>query len=82
MPYSSESIERMIEIKDLIKELVNEAQELLERDTMTYNRATSYWIPHILIDLDKEHSWLAQCVPCKIQLTKWKMTKTNQKNKS
>jgi hypothetical protein len=68
MPYNSDSIERMIEIKDQIKELVNEAQDILERGTITYNRARSYWIPHILMELDKDHDWLGGSM-CTMQNT-------------
>lgn len=68
MPYTTETIERMVEIKDEIKSLVNEAMELLERDTMIYNRATSYWFPHILMELDEEHNWIGGSM-CSLQNT-------------
>jgi hypothetical protein len=61
----------MIEIKDKIKELVYEAQDILERGTITYNRARSsrsYWIPHILMELDKDHDWLGGSM-CTMQNT-------------
>ena len=53
-----DNTERLLEIKDEIKELVNEAMSLLPRDGMTRSRAEAYWQPHILMALDKDHGYL------------------------
>jgi len=58
MSYSIEDIERMVEIKDTIKELVEEALQILDRKSISYSRAESYWYPHILMELDSDHQWL------------------------
>jgi hypothetical protein len=49
---------RLQDIKDEIKELVYEAQDLIPRDTIEFSRAKSYWLPHILMALDKDHDYL------------------------
>ena len=55
--------ERIGEIKDEIKELVQEALQCVVdaagRDSLTYERARRYWCAGITVELDKEHSWLA-----------------------
>lgn len=51
-------IERLYEIKDEIKELVYEARDLFPRNSLTYERARSYWIAHILGALDDENDYL------------------------
>lgn len=52
--------ERLEEIKDEIKELMEEAKHLVRRhaDQIVYEQARSYWIPHILMALDKDHDYL------------------------
>jgi hypothetical protein len=52
-------VERLKNIKDQIKDLANEALNILDTNSTEYNKAYSYWYPHILIELDKENSWLA-----------------------
>jgi len=45
------------DIKEEIKDLMENAQNLL-RGTYAEDGANSYWVPHILMALDKEHDWL------------------------
>ncbi len=51
-----EMLEKLDEMVDLLREADSE---------MTYNRATSYWIPHIRMALTKDHDslgdWPAYC---------------------
>lgn len=53
-------LENLIQIKNDISALIQEAQNILRRnaDHMTYERAKSYWIAHIIMALDKEHNYL------------------------
>jgi len=59
---------RLQDIKDEIKELVYEAQDLIPRDTIEFSRAKSYWLPHILMALDKDHDYLGGSM-CTMQET-------------
>ena len=67
-----EAIDRLIEIKDEMKELLQEALQLVVdtagRDSLTYERARRYWCAGITVELDKEHSWLARSM-CTMQDT-------------
>jgi hypothetical protein len=58
-----EALDRFEEIKDEMKELLQEALQIVVdqagRDSLTYERARRYWCAGITIELDKEHSWLA-----------------------
>ena len=58
-----ESLDRFEEIKDEMKELLQEALQIVVdhagRDSLTYERARRYWCAGITVELDKEHSWLA-----------------------
>lgn len=63
-----DTLERLQQIKDTIKELVYEARDLLPRNTIENTRAKSYWIPHILMALDTEHDYLGGSM-CTIQET-------------
>jgi len=53
------TIKRLREIKQEIKDLVSEASDMLHTQGrgLTYQRANSYWIPHILIALDEDHEF-------------------------
>ena len=58
-----EDIERLEEIKDQLKELVEEAKGIVESvGGNTCSRATSYWIPELLVALDKDHDYCASCM--------------------
>jgi hypothetical protein len=59
--------ERLNEIKDEIKSLVNEARDII-RGTHIESLANSYWIPHILMELDEDHEWLGGSM-CTMQET-------------
>lgn len=67
-----EAVERLTEIKDEMKELLQEALQLVVdtagRESTTYERARRYWCAGITVELDKEHSWLASSM-CTIQST-------------
>ena len=54
---TSEDLYRLEEIKDEIKSLIQEAEEIL-RGTSEEDRAHSYWAAHIKMALDKDHSYL------------------------
>ena len=43
-----------------IRELVDEAKDIIEEhaDDFTYQRANSYWIPHIIMALSSDHGYL------------------------
>lgn len=51
-------INRLKDIKWAIKELANEALDICRKDDMIYARSKSYWYPHIVMELDKDHSYL------------------------
>jgi len=57
-----DAITRMEEIKDEMKELLDEAQDIVKdffnRGT-SYERAKAYWIAHIRVDLDKDNEYLS-----------------------
>lgn len=49
---------RLEQIRDEIKELVYEAKQLMrDEGGIAYERAKSYWVPHILGALDKENEY-------------------------
>jgi hypothetical protein len=54
----TEAAERIMEIAEEIRELLQEAIDLAGEDDMVYNRARSYWYPHILIALGGDHGYL------------------------
>jgi hypothetical protein len=54
----TEAAERIMEIAEEIRELLQEAMELAGKDEMVYNRARSYWYPHILTSLGGDHGYL------------------------
>lgn len=59
--YKVEATERLTEIKDEIKDLINEAFDLVRQNAahkVTLQRAESYWIPHVKMALDKEHDYM------------------------
>jgi hypothetical protein len=62
-----ERAERLAEIKDEMLELLREAARLT-RDTPEEDRARSYWLAHIRIALDDEHSYLGGSM-CTMQET-------------
>ena len=50
---------RLDEIKNEIKELMNEARSILQHgDERTWARAKGYWYAHIVSALDKEHDYM------------------------
>jgi len=56
---NSEKVERMLEIKEEIKDLVSEVVKILrDAEGSTLSRAKAYWIPHIKMALDKDHGYL------------------------
>lgn len=55
--------ERLEEIKEEILGLLHEAEDIVRRgDRMTYQRAKSYWIPHIETALVKDTAYLGGSV--------------------
>ena len=60
MSVSTDEIERLKEIKDELKELVGEAEGLVRHlgRGMSFERARSYWIPHLRMAIDKDHDFL------------------------
>ena len=51
--------ERLANIKDEIKELIREAKGIVRfKGGITYERARSYWLAHIIMALDKDHEFL------------------------
>ena len=56
----AEDHERLVEIKDEMKNMLEEAKELIRRNASdwVYNRAKSYWIGHIAMALDEEHDFM------------------------
>lgn len=55
------SRQRLIEIKDEIKTLLEEAKQIIRyksSNSITWERARSYWYAHIMMALDKEHDYL------------------------
>jgi len=56
---NSDDVFRLEEIKDEIKELLKEAEKIVEEaGGLTHDRAISYWIPHVEGALDEDHCWL------------------------
>lgn len=55
----TEAAERIMEITYEIRELVQEAMDLVqdEGSRLTHDRARSYWYPHILMNLDEGHGY-------------------------
>jgi hypothetical protein len=72
MRETAEALDRFAEIKDEMKELLQEALQIVVdqtgRDSMAYERARRYWCAGITVELDKEHSWLASSM-CTMQST-------------
>jgi uncharacterized protein Veg len=61
---------RLAEIKEEMKELLNEAHDILRcgEDYSTLRRAESYWYAHILTSLDSDHGYLGSSM-CTMQDT-------------
>jgi len=53
-----DEIERLNEIKEEIKGLVSEVQDMISDEGTIFQRAKSYWIAHILTSLDKDHMYM------------------------
>ena len=54
----TEDIERLSEIKDEMKELLGEADQLIRgAGGIAYERARAYWLGHIAIALDDDHEY-------------------------
>jgi len=49
---------RLEEIKEEMLSLLDEAEHLVRQERGVYDRAKSYWIPHIKMALTKEHEYL------------------------
>ena len=60
MAIYKEDVNRLEEIKDQIRELVEEAQGILQTcdNRVTKERAKSYWIPQLYMALDNNHEYL------------------------
>ena len=56
----TEAAERIMEITYEIRELVQEAMDLVQNEgsRLTHDRARSYWYPHILMNLGEDHGFL------------------------
>lgn len=52
-------VDRLEEIRDEIKELIGEAEEII-RGSYEYRAAKAYWIPHILTALDDESEYMGK----------------------
>lgn len=66
-----QTAERLGEIKDEMKQLAQEAIDMVRRlgyDSQIYNRAKGYWYAHIVMALDKEHDFLGGSM-CSMQDT-------------
>jgi hypothetical protein len=46
------------ELRDQMRMLVDEAMSIIPRDSATYERARSYWYPHILQALGGENEYM------------------------
>lgn len=55
--FTCEDVERLLDIKDEMKELLHEAASLI-RGTNQERFSESYWIAHIKMALDKDHGYL------------------------
>jgi hypothetical protein len=60
-----DNIDRMKEIQVNLKELVEEADDIVRQTTkqiegndVIHDRARSYWIPHILMEVDECNEWV------------------------
>jgi len=55
-----EAATRIREIAYEIRNLLHEAMDVVGEhgDSLTYNRAQSYWYPHMLMNLGGDHSYL------------------------
>lgn len=62
--------ERLQEIKDEMKDLLEEAKNIVRRnaDSFAYNRAKSYWIAQISMALDDDHDYVGNA-GCNMQET-------------
>ena len=65
-----DNIKNLEHIKDQIKELVNDALNIVKEsnDTRLIEQAKSYWYANILCQLDKDHEYLGGSM-CSIQDT-------------
>lgn len=56
----SDGAERLMEIKEEIKELLHEAKNIVAQsgDERAWARAKSYWYGHIVSALDKDHEYM------------------------
>ena len=60
-PEQAEEIaERLAEIKHEVKELMDEAGDLLQGTGIIKQRAEAYWLAHILCALDNDHRWMSR----------------------
>lgn len=50
--------QRLEEIKDEIKDLLEEAKQIVRKDDRAWQQAKSYWYAHIVSALDKDHDYL------------------------
>ncbi|MBI4397295.1 MAG: hypothetical protein HY548_09380 [Elusimicrobia bacterium] len=57
---AEEVADRLQEIQQEILERVNEAKALLRPFPAAYNRASAYWIPHIITALTHDHEYLGR----------------------
>ena len=58
------STERLEEIKDEIKELMEEAMGIVQEESnggIVFDRAKAYWNAHIIMALDEDHVYLGGC---------------------
>lgn len=59
MSITARDLRRLENIKWKIEELIDEAKHIVKgAGGFAYERARSYWIPHIIIALSKEHDYL------------------------
>jgi len=67
---NNEAVERLMEIKEEIIELMHEAMTITEQhgSSGTINRARSYWFPHVLMALDENSGYMGRSM-CTIEDT-------------
>ena len=56
-----DEVARLIEIKDQMKELMDETRSIIEHqeDSITWERAKRYWYGHIVSALDDDHMYVS-----------------------
>ena len=63
---TDDDIARLEQIKEEVLNLIYEAKDIIQSKGQgnTYLRAYSYWIPHVIIALTREHEWGSGSIVC------------------